>query len=138
MIFHISLLLFYFIVIVYHARNCLYVANYFGHFSCIRKLHRIYNFYFPSESTPSKSTFSSIFTMGMFSEFCDNFCCLFFFRDKQLMEYSKLCLWSNAQSFGDSLMPSLGSGFLLFHNKIYDIVPRTQQKLILSEKKLKT
>lgn len=63
------------------------------------------------------------------------FVVFFFFRDKQLMEYSKLYLWSNAQSFGDSLMPSLGSGFLPFHNRIYDIVPRTQQKLILSEKK---
>lgn len=51
------------------------------------------------------------------------------------MEYSELSLCSNAQSFGDSLMLSLGSGFLPFHNSIYDNVPRTHQNLILSEKK---
>lgn len=68
MYFHISLLLFCFIVVVNHTKNGLYVANCFGNFCCISKLGKVCYFCFPSEATPA-----SIFILWLFSDICVNF-----------------------------------------------------------------
>lgn len=60
-------------LVCYYSKNGLYVSNCFGYFCCIHKLCKICYFYFPSEETPS-----SIFILWLFSDFCINFCSLFF------------------------------------------------------------